>query len=259
MQQTSEHGDSASELASQTPPAPVASRDEATARAERIRAGVRSYIETLADIEAAYRARDWTALGYESWDAYTSGEFSEARLQLSADNRQEAVRRLRSSGMSVRAIGSALGISKSTVADVAGVHSRTGAHSDGPAPAVADPFRRAPAAPVTGLDGKTYQPAQPKPDDEPIDAEIVDSESTTVPPPRNESRAPLTNGLLRIAIDLDRLVNRIERVHADDRFTRNAQQVSTQLKPGELRRAIQILQAVLDDLPNDTRTQENHA
>lgn len=95
-------------------------------RAERIRGGMRSFVETRREIAAAYAERDWFTLGYESFDAYVESEFSESRLRLSADERREAVAELRRAGMSTRAIGSALGISKDTAArDLATVADET--------------------------------------------------------------------------------------------------------------------------------------
>lgn len=87
----------------------------ARARCERIRTGMESFIATRREVAAAYAARDWVTLGYESFDAYVEGEFSEARLKLSPDERREAVAELRLAGMSQPAIGSVLGVSQSTV------------------------------------------------------------------------------------------------------------------------------------------------
>lgn len=89
----------------------------ARARSERIRKGMESFIATRREVAAAYAARDWATLGYESFDAYLEGEFSEARLKLTPDERREAVAELRLGGMSQRAIGSVLGVSQSAVRD----------------------------------------------------------------------------------------------------------------------------------------------
>src|SRR5687768_8963598 len=55
----------------------TSTRDEAVARAERIRTGIESMAALQDDIAAAYHRRDWTTLGYDSWDGYVSGEFGE--------------------------------------------------------------------------------------------------------------------------------------------------------------------------------------
>lgn len=86
-------------------------------RSERIRRGMESFIATRREIAAAYAARDWATLGYESFDAYREGEFGEPRLKLTPDERREAVAELRLGGMSQRAIGSVLGVSQSSVRD----------------------------------------------------------------------------------------------------------------------------------------------
>lgn len=117
-------------------------KNEAASRAERIRLGIRAFVQTLNDIADAYKERDWLTLGYESWDAYVAGEFSEVRLKLSTSDRQRAVEHLREAAqMSTRAIGAALGISEATVRrDLAG------ASNDA----------------VTGLDGRTYAAKKPR-------------------------------------------------------------------------------------------------
>jgi hypothetical protein len=88
---------------------------EANARAHRIRAGIASYLTTLADVAAAYRERDWHTLGYADWSAYVEGEFSAQRMRLTPEHRQKAVEELRLAGLSQRAIGTALGVSQETV------------------------------------------------------------------------------------------------------------------------------------------------
>jgi hypothetical protein len=123
----------------------IATTSNARIRAERIRLGMHSYIATRRDIADAYRDRDWQALGYDSWETYVDGEFSESRVRLSAPERREAVAELRLAGMSQRAIGTTLGVSKATVAnDLAEV-----VNSD-----------HLPEA-VTGADGKTYAATRP--------------------------------------------------------------------------------------------------
>jgi len=124
----------------------LATQELARARAARIRAGIQTYLHTLADIAAAYAQRDWVALGYADWSAYVDGEYSEHRLKLSAEHRQKAVQELRLAGMSTRAIGSTLGISHTEV----GRQLRSGG-TDVP-----------PVAEIQGADGKTYAAARPQ-------------------------------------------------------------------------------------------------
>ncbi|MEU4592905.1 hypothetical protein [Micromonospora aurantiaca (nom. illeg.)] len=86
-------------------------------RAERIRAGIHNYLETLAEIALAWERRDWQVLEYADWQAYVDGEFGADRLKLPTEHRQKAVAELRLAGMSTRAIGTALGVGQSTVRD----------------------------------------------------------------------------------------------------------------------------------------------
>ena len=66
---------------------------------------------------AAYHGRAWTALGYETWDAYCKAEFKDAGMvRLDPNQRREVIAEMREAGMSTRAIASGLGVSQSTVA-----------------------------------------------------------------------------------------------------------------------------------------------
>lgn len=93
----------------------LSTRDDAVARAERIRAGIRSMSELQQDIADAYHARDWATLDYKSWDAYITGEFGGAMPRLDRAERRELVVNLRAEGLSTRAIVAATGAAKSTV------------------------------------------------------------------------------------------------------------------------------------------------
>lgn len=66
-------------------------------------------------IVAAYEGRAWAALGYSSWEEYCKNEFGGVHLRLPRPERQELMRGLRSSGLSLRAIAAATGYDKHTV------------------------------------------------------------------------------------------------------------------------------------------------
>lgn len=159
-------------------------------------------------IAEAYVSRAWAALGYGSWDEYCTEEFGAARLRLPREERQEVVASLRDSGLSVRAIAAATGLSRGTVGnDLSGVQNWTPAQSDEEPPGVAyeegghPATASAQATPppvssppvITGADGRRYpasRPQSPRPspppppppvlswdadeDDEIVEAEIVE-------------------------------------------------------------------------------------
>lgn len=107
-------------------------------RAETIRDGMRGYATAMEAIAEAFEARDWMTLGYKSWDEYCEKEFSEKRLKLNREQREQAVLAFRGAGMSTRAIAAALGVDDKTVRnDLAGAEFS------------------APGS-VLGVDGKTY-------------------------------------------------------------------------------------------------------
>lgn len=88
----------------------------ARARADRIRAGIRQYITTLADIFTAWQEGDWDALGYDSWETYIDGEFGASRLAgLTEEMRLKALEELRLLDMPQRAIAAVVGMSQSSV------------------------------------------------------------------------------------------------------------------------------------------------
>jgi hypothetical protein len=112
----------------------VATYGDARDRIDRIKAHVTA---AWSDIVEAYRQRDWITLGYADWDTLCAEEFGGARIALPIEDRREVVADLRGAGMSTRAIGSAIGVHHSTVADdLASVGNPT-------------------VEKVTGLDGRT--------------------------------------------------------------------------------------------------------
>ena len=97
---------------------------EALQRAEKIRAGMVSYHKTRELIIEAWHARDWSTLGYDSWDSYINGEFDSLLVKLTTKERRESVEAFRLEGMSQRAIANSVGASQSTVQrDLASIES----------------------------------------------------------------------------------------------------------------------------------------
>src|SRR3954469_2142497 len=84
----------------------------------------REIAETLAvawdKVVEAYQRRVWEPLGYGCWDSYCLAELGSTRLRLPSEEREEAVRSLRSAGLSTRAIAAATGPSKGTVHRIVG-------------------------------------------------------------------------------------------------------------------------------------------
>jgi hypothetical protein len=209
-------------------------RDEAVARAERIRASMNSLATLQEDLIASYHRRDWTALGYASWEDYTEGEFSEKRQRLSRERRREIVSHLRIEGLSTRAIGAALGVNQSTVVrDLPGDAnaSRAGANS--------------PVVPVVGTDGKSYAPTRP-----PITAEELDQlrpENNPTPPQPRPRRRPITEAATDAGWEIRKATERVGKILGDTRYTANQQQVPLSLRAHLLFARDQIT-AALDNI-----------
>jgi transposase-like protein len=141
-------------------------------------------------ITEAYQSGAHLSLGYSSWDEYVLREFGTSRLRLPREERQEVVGSMRDSGMSIRAIASAVGMNHQTVAndlsknrqlpepveyepsgldEFVAVNTATGEVLDAPLTdeeCAAIEAERAEPVKVTGVDGKSYtasrSPIQPK-------------------------------------------------------------------------------------------------
>lgn len=225
-------------------------REAARRRADRIRTAAEELWDTIA---VAYQQRDWLALDYRSWDEYCQTEFGSLRIRIPREERAEVVSSLRDSGLSLRAIQAATGLSPDTSrrALAEGVRNRTPAPeridfitgevltdqrggNEPPSPStdveeqesgVGSPPASRPA-PITGLDGKTY----PR------------------PTPSAPRRSPLPESFWRATYDLTRKVEAIVRLSEDDRFTQNVEKVATANR-SDLLRARDALQRVIDQLP----------
>jgi len=178
--------------------------EEARARAERIRSGMRVLAEWQQDVIAAYAAQDWAALGYDTWDGYLDGEFGEHRVKLPREQRREIVAGMSAAGMSSRAIGAAVGVDHKTV-----VNDRAATGEFSPVPET-----------VLSLDGRERPafrsaPAEP----EVVDAELVDEPARPEPP--KQKRRPLPEAFTDAGRDLTRAAERLSRLTEDDRFAKN--------------------------------------
>jgi hypothetical protein len=186
----------------------------------------REIAETLAvawdKVVEAYQRRVWEPLGYGSWDSYCRTELGSTRLRLPSEEREEAVRSLRSAGLSTRAIAAATGTSKGTVHRTASA----------PSGALADANQR-PVPAIKGLNGKSYAGSRAAATDveEPIDAEIVDDEEPEPAAPASSAkRRPLAEAAKDAGWEIRRAAERVVRIVGDDRLSTNKQQVSSALR-----------------------------
>jgi hypothetical protein len=165
-------------------------------------------------IQEAYTSRTWAVLGYDTWDIYCNAEFGQARLRLPREERQGVVASMRESGMSLRAISSATGISPATAMRDARVSDETPAE-------------------ILGVDGNSYAAARPAADSPPA-ADPVDGHGhaqlegpgfadavTPLPPAPKAKRRPLPEAFTEAGRDLTRVAERLDRLRQDDRFAKN--------------------------------------
>ncbi len=159
---------------------------------------VRSQVEDIQQqIVTAYRGRAWLALGCTSWDQMCARYFGGVIVQIPRTDRPELVAALVESGMSQRAVASAVGISQASVHRVAAAASTDSSES----------VEATTPRTTTGVNGKTYA------------VRVVDKttgELTESPP------APPTDDELVEAIDkrVPGTKARIEGIRLGTRFTR---------------------------------------
>lgn len=209
----------------------VMTESEAHRVTEDIRHNAKSFTEYRARLmDAVDKAKAGNAhltLGYKSWTAYLSEVLGEEPMRLARAERQDMVRMLSDEGMSTRAIAPIVGADQKTIVNdrqatreenssrqpaLTNVNTETGEIRDEPTK-------------VTGMDGKQYsRPELQKP-----------------------KRRPITDAFFEATYDLGKLVERIERLTEDDRFSRNKNEIA-QSRKSDLVRAADTLDSILRQL-----------
>lgn len=206
--------------------------------AERLTLRISLKLGTLADtyesvmplIREAIGRKAHEALGYASIGAYAADRFGDSLTRLGVDTRRDVVRELTAAGMSSRAIAPIVGVSQKTVvkdtqaipevspdatetelidisvmADASDEEFEVGlkeARAEGDLSRENVVSKINSPVKVTGLDGKQY--TRPVPQSE--------------PPKRTIRRRPLGDGFRDVRRDLERLVDRLQRLVDNDRF-----------------------------------------
>jgi hypothetical protein len=199
-------------------------------------------------LKEAFERRAWAALGYGSWESYCTKELGAGLVRLSKELRSEAVAELTSGErpMSNRAIAAALGVSEGTVRTDLKAGAQNYAPESEPAAEgsdaddaevidaeVIDDRPESPQRKVTGADGKAYCPT-------PRD----------VPSPRRRRRRPLPDAFHEATEDLDKVVQPIVRLVADDRFPAHAAALNSRSRR-DLERSYDSIRYVLNELWNE--------
>jgi hypothetical protein len=146
-------------------------------------------------IERAEQSEVWRSLGYASWTAYVTEEFSGFASGLERALRSRVVEVLGDAGLSTRAIAPVVGVSHETVrSDLAGVKKPDTSTT----------------AKIIGLDGRRYERPQ----------------SAPPTPPAAPRRRPLPPRYRDAVWDLRRAVEKLERLTAEENFVRNAEELA---------------------------------
>jgi hypothetical protein len=233
--------------------------DGARRLTERIRLvaqNVADNVEKLRDLVSEARESDvHQVLGYASWTAYLKDVFGDEPLRLARDVRQELVAELSAQGMSTRAIAPIVGVSVGTIhtdrqvfssehvppasVDVtptltpraddwtpSTVNTSTGEVIE-PVTGTTEITETHTIKTVTGLDGKTYKRAEPA-------------------QPRRRS---ITDQFFDAAFDLEKVIDRLTKLAADDRMATNKNQIALKHQ-NDLARIAEALDGILQTITN---------
>lgn len=182
-----------------------------TERIRLIAGNVADNVEKLRALVAeAKQGNVHELLGYPSWTAYLQDVFGDEPLRLARDVRQELVAELAAQGMSTRAIAPIVGVDHATI--------------------VRDTQRGAPAPPdpvvVIHVNAETGEVADEAP------REIAGLDGKTYTASKREVRRPSIIDSARTAgWELRKASERLERLRADDRFTKNKVEIMAALQP----------------------------
>ena len=213
-----------------TPALDLKQAQRLTERARLVATTLMEAREKLAAIlREANEGRVWEALGMPNIQAWAAFTFSDSPLaQLSIDDRRVLVKELAEEGYGVRAIAPIVGTTKSSVdRDLK----------------VSVPQRDTPRE-VHGTDGIT-RTVQPRPG-------TVDHETGQIAQ-RKPNRRPIVDQYRDAVYELRKAVERIERLHADDRFNRNAAAIG-EVFYSDIRSSSKKLLDPLIDLEDATKT-----
>lgn len=126
-------------------------------------------------IDAAWRGRIWTALGYNSWQDYLDAEFVDVTLRPPKELEEQVISELRAAGMSTRGIAAATDFSEATVRRRL---DRSTASNDAVDRVIGLDGRERPAKmPERPLADQPVVPSHPQP--EIVDAEIIEDQVTS--------------------------------------------------------------------------------
>ena len=183
----------------------------------------------------AYERRADLALGYASWAEYADAEFSDKARYLPRADRREFTIKLAERGMPVRAIAPVVRLSKSVVADDLSGNRTPAPLSDEPGritkltgsdsaaevianpttgevldgPTITETTETFKTKVTTGLDGKTYPKAEP----------------------REPRRSSIIEDARNAGWQLRKVIERLERIHTDDRYQKNKAEILAALQP----------------------------
>jgi transposase len=197
----------------------VAAAQRLTERIRITAQNAREAIEKLQElVTEAKEGNAHVVLNYPSWTAYLADVLGEHPLRLDRHQRKELVGYLAGEGMSTRAIAPIVGVTHKTIHnDIVKIREETPTGEKSPTERES----------FTGLDGRVYK-GEPKTQDA-----------------KKPNRRALSESARDAGWDLRKVVERLERIAADDRFAANKELMAPHLR-SHLTTAIEVCQDLLD-------------
>lgn len=192
-------------------------------------------------VEEAKTSNAWQVLGFPSWTAYLADTLADEPMRLGRDERQELVGYLSGEGLSTRAIAPIVGVSQKT----ADREVRAARESfDSPAPVESWPgFDPTPTLPPRDDDwvpadpttGEVVEPDQVAVTEHTVTEKVktvtgLDGKTYTTPAPQ-QRRSSIIDDARNAGWQLRKAVERLERIHQDDRFNKNKAEILAALQP----------------------------
>lgn len=152
------------------------------------------------------------------------------RRHLSIDQRRDQVAQMRAEGQTIQAISTTLGVPKSTVGDDIQAISETGITS--PATITASDGRERPATYTRKETTKVEESTTVDLDTgEVVDDAPIGGQTYSRPEPSAPRRSSLIDDARNAGWQLRKAIERLERIHTDDRFSKNKVEVMAALQP----------------------------
>lgn len=219
-----------------------------TQRIKLVASSVRDGLYKLRNlVDEARRSNAWQVLGFRSWTEYLADTLGSEPMRLARAERQELVAYLAGEGMSTRAIAPIVGVDQKTVSNDLRREENSSPVEQPVSVSVVPPVRGDDGqdAATGPVEGETPDPVAVNPlTGEVIDGPVTVTETHTIktvtgldgktytkPEPHQPRRGSIIDDARNAGWQLRKAVERLERIHQDDRFSKNKAEILAALQP----------------------------